>query len=265
MDLTNISPRDLADEHRRLALEHYGDNPPAWLHDDGQWTMIADSWATQYFSLDHNAQAMNISYKEQLTALRWAYQCRDTWGQGMTWARVLSGRQGARVFADKALSILDRIDSDTMRERNTQPSDRHFHRASRKFLVNYTAIQPKKSDRIVETEARLTDALERYPEYVRARPEHRQKYIDGIYTYLMANCQAHAAHVRSKSGAPLGGVDFAEPFARRAAKELVKAMVRGEKFHVKRVLRGLDEWHKNGCGGMEPTMGMGMGTGTERS
>jgi hypothetical protein len=103
---------DVADLHRALATKWHGAKVPQWLSDNGEWSMLAETWKRCYAGLHHHAQGLAVSYEKQAEALRWAYQSPRTWGDGATWGRVLSGRQGARVLCDKALVILDQMDAD---------------------------------------------------------------------------------------------------------------------------------------------------------
>jgi hypothetical protein len=255
VDLTELTASDIAAEHRRLALESSGTNKPPHLADDAQWSLLVDHWMRQYIGIKDGSHGVEISYRDQLTALRWAYASTESWGNGQTWPRALSGRQGAKVFADKALTFLDKIDRERFQLRET---DRHYTRADRAFRANLAARLPGRSQAIADASAAYVDACRRFPEHVRKNPHARVRYEMEIHRLLCNLWQATAIHYRPKGrSGNLGGDSMTtmEKIAMIGARQVVAAMVRGVPYRVPRREQAFHEWILDGCGGEEPPMG----------
>jgi hypothetical protein len=130
------------------------------------------------------------------------------------------------------------------------------HTAGRAFREQYDSLAPERSNRIVETEANLADAIERYSKFVRERPDKQLDYAGGLQNYIRANMEAHAQQVRphGRSG-NLGGKRLIEDLSKKAAIALVASMARGGRLRIPAADQAFEDWHRNGCGGYPPPAG----------
>ena len=224
--MPETTSRTVAAEHRRLALAWY-ESPPAWLADDGQWSLhTLDTWAQYYLALAQRAQGLPVGYAEQLEVLRWAYADTATWGDGASWAKILSGRNGARAFADRVLTLLDQRDR---RKVEHDQRERTYRRASAGFRRQYEAPAPT-SAHVQQTEERLAEAVEKCRMMLADEPNQRERYIAALAYHLEANARAHGDHVAEERPGRGGGLISSgaiTQICRVAARAMVAGMERG--------------------------------------
>jgi hypothetical protein len=223
--MPDLTSRSVAAEHRRLALAWY-ESPPSWLADDGQWSLhTLDTWAQYYLALAQRAQGLPVEYAEQIEVLQWAYADTATWGDGVSWAKILSGRNGARAFADRVLTLLDQRDR---RKIDHQQLERTYRRALAGFRRQYEVLT-EPSAHVQQTEDRLAAAVEKCRTMLADEPSQRERYIAALAYHLEANARAHGDHVAEERPGRGGGLISSgaiTQICRVAARAMVAGMLR---------------------------------------
>jgi hypothetical protein len=139
----------LIDAHRDLYLNHHRGraDPAGWACTAGKWLLMRDGLAQMYRRVrdgDPFAGQRGMPVAEQFDVLRRAYVA-PSWGDGQTWAALLSRRQPGDYWRRNAFKIADALDASANRGsgRDAAPSAAEVER--RKQIEEDRALKGRRS------------------------------------------------------------------------------------------------------------------------
>lgn len=213
----------LAALHRKLALAWWEARgaTPAGLNDPGTWSFVEDAWKARYVAIRASA---GIGYDDQAAALRWAFNDTRTWGEGQSWARLLSGRSGGTQLERHIAKITDQMELDTRAPK--EPDRREYHEASPEFQPAAPVESPELTEAVRKTGQEADGYVAMLNQWVRDDRQRTREpeYVELMSAAIAANCTAisrQARYGRKSRAGNLAGNGWLEQISAKAARAVV--------------------------------------------